>query len=148
MKFSYSYCICFNDQWSIVFDETTLFEVIRNDAPKDGALSATLAGCSSSIYSSPLATLGHEPQLVTDLGQSITLKWPVNVQVKGSHASCFLPELEVIERKACRLHCAKLVEANHYHVINAERKSPLRRQKFCFMSLQIPCKQAGLSADS
>lgn len=34
---------------------------------------------------------------MTDLGQSITLKWPVNVQVKGSHASCFLPKLEVIE---------------------------------------------------
>lgn len=34
---------------------------------------------------------------MTDLGQSITLKWPVNVEVKGSRASCFLPELEVIE---------------------------------------------------
>lgn len=47
-----------------------------------------------------------------------------------------------------RLHCAELVEANDYHVINAERKSPWRHQKFCFMSLQMPCKQTGLSADA
>lgn len=91
-SFFFNCCICFKDLWFIVFDETMLFEVIRNHAPNDYALPATSSGCSSTCPSHS-ASWGHEPNSL-NLGQSISLKWPVNVQVKDSRASCFLPELE------------------------------------------------------